>query len=121
MSYNKKVWANGDLITKESMNNIENGIYTAHDEIETLKNNTSTGGSNNASDITITDTGNYFTSTNVEGALQEAGSQIKDIANNIVIGNTGFKATTLNGILQEIYNALSNNGLLDEFKINKFC
>ena len=82
MSYNKKIWANGDLITKESMNNIENGIYTAHDEIETLKNNTSTGGSNNASDISITDTGNYFTSTNVEGALQEAGSQIKDIVNN---------------------------------------
>ena len=44
-------------------------------------------------------------------------SQIKDIANNIVMENTGFKATTLKGILQEIYNALSNNGLLDEFKI----
>ena len=41
MAYNKKTWANGDLITKESMNNIENGIYNAHDEIETLKNNTS--------------------------------------------------------------------------------
>ena len=34
MSYNKKIWKNGDLITKTSMNNIENGIYTAHDEIE---------------------------------------------------------------------------------------
>ena len=43
MAYNKKTWANGDLITKESMNNIENGIYKAHDEIETLKNNTSSG------------------------------------------------------------------------------
>ena len=43
MAYNKKTWANGDLITKESMNNIEYGIYTAHDEIETLKNNTSSG------------------------------------------------------------------------------
>lgn len=38
-------------------------------------------------------------------------------ANNIIIEDTGFKATTLNGILQEIYNTLSNNGLLDEFKI----
>ena len=83
MAYNKKTWANGDLITKESMNNIENGIYKAHDEIETLKNNTSTGGSNNASDISITDTGNYFTNSDVEGALQEVGSQIKDIANNM--------------------------------------
>ena len=87
MAYNKKTWANGDLITKESMNNIENGIYKAHDEIETLKNNTSTGGSNNASDISITDTGNYFTNSDVEGALQEVGSQIKEIANN---GNATF-------------------------------
>lgn len=38
MSYNKKIWANGDIITKEGMNNIEDGIYTAHDEIQTLKN-----------------------------------------------------------------------------------
>ena len=44
MSYNKRVWANGDLITKERMNNIEDGIYDAHEEINTLKNNTSTGG-----------------------------------------------------------------------------
>ena len=43
MSYNKRVWANGDLITKERMNNIENGIYDAHDEINTLKNNTPKG------------------------------------------------------------------------------
>lgn len=34
MSYNKRPWANGDLITKERMNNIENGIYDAHDKIE---------------------------------------------------------------------------------------
>lgn len=42
-----------------------------------------TGGSTptSASNITITDTANNFTATNVEGALQEVGSQIKDIAN----------------------------------------
>lgn len=49
MSYNKKIWANGDLITKERMNNIEDGIYNAHEEINTLKNNTSTGGSGGSS------------------------------------------------------------------------
>lgn len=43
MAYNKKTWANGDLITKESMNNIENGISDAHVEIEKIKNNTSSG------------------------------------------------------------------------------
>ena len=40
MSYNKKIWKNGDIITEESLNNIEDGIHTAHDEIERLKNNT---------------------------------------------------------------------------------
>ena len=39
------------------------------------------GGSNKASDITITDTAGNYTSNNVEGALQEVGSQIKEIEN----------------------------------------
>lgn len=43
MSYNKNAWKTGDIITKEKLNNMENGIYEAHDEIETLKNNTSSG------------------------------------------------------------------------------
>ena len=30
MSYNKKVWKSGDRITKEALNNMENGIYEAH-------------------------------------------------------------------------------------------
>ena len=38
MSYNKKIWKNGDLITKESMNNIEDGIYDAHDKINAINN-----------------------------------------------------------------------------------
>ena len=38
MSYNKRIWANGDLITKERMNNIENGIYDAHDKINVINN-----------------------------------------------------------------------------------
>lgn len=40
------------------------------------------GTSATASNITITDTANNFTATNVEDALAEVGSQIKDIANN---------------------------------------
>ena len=55
--------------------------------------------------------------TKAREKINSLDSQIKDIANDIVTENTGFKATTLKGILQEIYNALSNNGLLDEFKI----
>ena len=30
MSYNKKVWKSGDRITKEALNNMENGIEAAH-------------------------------------------------------------------------------------------
>ena len=74
MAYNKKTWANGDLITKESMNNIENGIYKAHDEIETLKNNTPTSGSN------IDDT---TTATNKTWSSSKIDSQIKDIENEM--------------------------------------
>lgn len=114
-NYNKTTWGTGDRITASKLNKIEAGIDGVNQKI--ASGGSGGTGSNNAGDISIADTGNYFTSTNVEGALQEAGSQIKDIANNIVVENTGFKATTLKGILQEIYNALSNNGLLDEFKI----
>ena len=58
MSYNKNIWKNGDIITESKMNNIENGIYMAHDEINTLKNNTPTGGSN-INDTTASATTTY--------------------------------------------------------------
>ena len=73
MAYNKKTWANGDLITKESMNNIENGIYTAHDEIKTLKNNT-------LDNTTLID--DNSTTTNKTWSSSKIDSQIKDIANS---------------------------------------
>ena len=106
MSYNKNIWKNGDIITESKMNNIENGIYMAHDEINTLKNNTPTGGSNNASDISITDAANNFTATNVEGALQEVGSQIKDIANKFTNVTTPEDSGT---------NGHNNNNRLPSF------
>ena len=46
-------------------------------------------GSNNASDIAIKDTNNNFKSENVEDALAEIGSQIKDITNKVDSGNIG--------------------------------
>ena len=54
MSYNKKIKKNGDIITKEGMNNIEDGIYNAHEEINTLKNNTSTGGGTGDTNVNCT-------------------------------------------------------------------
>ena len=82
-----------DIPTKTSdLNNDSNFVNETY--VTNAINNAQLGGgssgtgSNNASDISITDTGNYFTNSDVEGALQEAGSQIKDIENNMQnIGN----------------------------------
>ena len=73
-NYNKTTWGTGDRITATKLNKIEAGIDEANKKV--------------ASDISITDTGNYFTATDIEGALQEAGSQINNIENNMQnIGN----------------------------------
>lgn len=75
-NYNKTTWGTGDRITDAKLNKIEAGIDGVNKKVAS-----GGTGSNNAGDISIADTGNYFTSTNVEGALQEAGSQIKEIVN----------------------------------------
>ena len=49
--------------------------------------------------------------------ILEYDSQIQSISEKMTVGNTGFKSTTLQGILQEIYSALSTNNLINEFKI----
>ena len=96
MSYNKKIWANGDLITKERMNNIENGIYDAHDKINTINNkveenttdtNTTKQDINTAkqdiSDIKLQIGTEELTTTSkkIKGAINELDSQIEDIDN----------------------------------------
>lgn len=86
MSYNKKIWKNRDLITEESLNNIENGIYMAHGEINTLKNNTQTGGSN-INDTTASANTTY-SSNKIESIKENLSSQITGIENNMQnIGN----------------------------------
>lgn len=88
MSYNKKIWANGDLITKEGMNNIEYGIYDAHDKINAINNKVeeNTNDTNTAkqdiSDIKL-QIGTEELTTNakkVKGAINEVNSQIKEKA-----------------------------------------
>ena len=54
------------------------------------------------------------TAKNVKGAVNEVNAQYKDIAN---LEDTGFTSKNLKGILQEIYNVLSNNNLMDKFNI----
>ena len=89
MSYNKKIWANGDLITKEGMNNIEYGIYDAHDKINAINNKVeeNTTDTNTArqdiSDIKLQIGTEELTTTSkkIKGAINELDSQIKDKAN----------------------------------------
>ena len=38
MSYNKNIWKRKDRITKEKLNHMEDGIYTAHDKINVINN-----------------------------------------------------------------------------------
>lgn len=179
MSYNKKVWKSGDRITKEALNNMENGIEAAHQNsggtgsaaiVDNLNSDSSTsalsakqgkalnnkipaksiveggkiylakedgtkldsgtelpaGGTGTSYDDTEikTDINNIktdlgteeltTTAKTVKGAVNEVAAQYKDIAN---LEDTGFTSKNLKGILQEIYNVLSNNNLMDKFNI----
>lgn len=58
------------------------------------------GGSSDASDINITDAGSYFTSTNVEGALQELGAKDANLQTQI-----NGKQATITGAASSIVTA----------------
>lgn len=87
MSYNKKVWKSGDRITKEALNNMENGIEAAHQN---------SGGSGTSYDDTAirnditgikTDLGTEeltTTAKNVKGAVNEVAAQYKDSEKQIL-------------------------------------
>lgn len=56
----------------------------------------------------------YFKDSKAREDIETLNSQFKDIAN---LEGIGFTSTNLKGILQEIYNVLSNNNLIDRFNI----
>ena len=84
MSYNKKVWKSGDRITKEALNNMENGIEAAHQN---------SGGSGTSYDDTQIKNDINTIKTNVgtnelttlakdlKGAVNELNTKIWDIQN----------------------------------------
>lgn len=100
--YVKTTWAKGDKISVERLNKMEEGIYNNSSRLK----NIGTGGSTNASDITITDVNDNFESANVEGALNELGTQYKDIAKKIESGNisSNLKNLTWNVLGDSITN-----------------
>lgn len=107
MSYNKKVWKSGDRITKEALNNMENGIEAAHQN---------SGGSGTSYDDTEiktdintikTDLGTEeltTTAKNVKGAVNEVAAQYKDIANLFTTEQTtnSYKIKYGNKVIAEI-------------------
>jgi uncharacterized protein YjdB len=80
MSYNKKVWKSGDRITKEALNNMENGIETAH------QNSGGTGS------VAIVDNLNSNSSTSALSAKQGKELNNKMPAKSIVEGGKIYLA-----------------------------
>lgn len=67
------------------------------------------GGAVTAEDVSIADAGNYYTSDNVEGALQEVGLSIEEIASNITTLQTDV--TTLQGDVADIVEPENGQGI----------
>ena len=88
MSYNKNIWKRKDRITKEKLNHMEDGIYTAHDKINTINNKVeeNTTDTNTArqdiSDIKLQIGTEELTTTSkkIKGAINNLDSQIKQKA-----------------------------------------
>lgn len=93
---------------------VNGNTYTHVNGVITLPNyptsGGSAGGSNSASDITISDSGNYFTNGNVEGALQEAGSKIKDMAKKTIIEGNKIYLAKNDGTKLDAGTILPTNG-----------
>ena len=83
MTYKKKVWKTGDIMKQEDINNIENGIYEAHQKLQNLHNYDDTEIKTDINTIK-TDLGTEeltTTAKNVKGAVNEVAAQYKDIVN----------------------------------------
>ena len=126
MSYNKRPWANGDLITKERMNNIENGIYNAHDNINVINNKVEENTNNtntvrqDISDIKLQIGTEELTTTSkkIKGAINDLSSQIKEKANISTTDNLQSQINNLvlhsggDSNLEVIQSRVNENGYI---------
>ena len=88
LSYNKNIWKRKDKITKEKLNHMEDGIYDAHDKIDSINNKVeeNTTDTNTAiqdiSDIKLQIGTEELTTTSkkIKGAINNLSSQIKEKA-----------------------------------------
>ena len=87
-NYLKTTWVPGMIITSAKLNKIETALYDAC--------RTKTAG-----DISLTDTSGNFTSDNVEGALSEINSQIKEITNKVIEVNAKDFGASGDGIIDD--------------------
>ena len=92
--YSKNQWAAGDVITSAKLNNLENGIDVAADEIAAVANDVST------LNETVTTLSNNVVQKSVTATGTQAQSQYNLVTNKITTGN----------IISTVWNEASGGG-----------
>ena len=91
MAYKKKVWKTGDIMKQEDINNIENGIYEAHQELQNLHNYDDTEIKNIIGSGTLS-----TTAQDLKGAINEVFQSASNGKTLIAQAITGKGVTTSN-------------------------
>ena len=130
-TFAKKTWVAKEKITTAELNRMEEGIAYNNSQYKDIAKKVDnieqggTGGSTTADGITIKDTGNNFTATNVEGALSElfqSASNGKTLVANAVTGkgvatNPSDSFQTMATNIGKIKN--SSSAIINQNTLNK--
>ena len=103
-NYNKTTWFRGDVITPGKLNKIEAGIDAANRKA--ASGGSTGGGTTEANRVSIIDTENNFTSTNVEGALAELFQSVSNGKTLIASAITDKGISTSNN---DTFQTMANN------------
>ena len=112
MSYNKKIWKNGDYVTQEDINNIENGIYEAHKDIANINTN-------------IADINTNISNTNED--ISNINTNISNMNNDLGTATLNTTDKTLKGAINELFQSVSNgkeliaSAITDKLKKFVYC